>query len=128
MEKELYNRASRFFKGIESSPKFREQIKESDQVIQFDPKDGEPFYVQISQGRVDFGKGMRYLLDVEEGLYITGEQESLGSLFKGEMTLAEAIYHHKIQIPGYREKEPLMVEFSKLLRKGIEVYGSDHLL
>ncbi len=127
MEEELYNRVSRFFKGIESSPELREQIKESDQVIQFDPKAGEPFYVQIRQGKVDFGKGKKYPLDVEDGLYITGDQESLESLFKGEMTFAEAIYHHRIQIPGYWEKEPLMVRFSKLLQKGIKVYGLDHL-
>lgn len=60
-------------------------------------------------------------------LHLIGVQESLDSLFKGEMTLAESIYHHKIQIPGYWEKEPLMVRFSKLLRRGIEVYGRDHL-
>ncbi len=123
MKEDLFDRASRFFKEIASSPRLREEIKESDQVIQFDPKNGEPFYVQISQGRVDFGKGKKFHPDVEEGLYIIGDQESLGSLFKGEMSLAESIYHHRIQIPGYREKEPLMVRFSKLLRTGIEFLG-----
>ena len=124
MEDDLYNRASRFLKGMESSPKF---IKENSQMIQFDPKNGDPFYVHINQGKVDFGKGKRYPPDAEDGLYIIGDEESLNSLFKGEMSLAESIYHHKIQIPGYREKEPLMVRFSKLLQKGIEVYGRDHL-
>lgn len=119
MKKNLYERASKFFKGIEKSRKLMEQIKESDEVVQFDPKGGEPFYVQIKQGKVDFGKGEKYSPDVEEGLYIKGDQESLDSLFKGEMSLAESIYNHKIQIPGYRNKEPMMVWFSKLLRAGI---------
>lgn len=127
MKGTLYERASRFFKGIESSSRLREEVKEFDQVIQFDPKNREPFYVEIRQGKIDLGKGKRYAPDVEDGLYITGDQESLESLLRGEMTFAEAIYHHKIQVPGYWEKEPLMVRFSKLLQKGIEVYGLDHL-
>ncbi len=127
MKESLYERASQFFNGMEGSSRLREEIKKFDQVIQFDPKAGEPFYVQISRGRVKFGKGKKYPPDVEEGLYIIGDQESLDHLFKGEMSLAESIYHHKIQIPGYREKEPLMAKFSRLLRKGIEAYGYDHL-
>jgi hypothetical protein len=127
MKESLYDRASRFFKGIEGSSTLRDEIKESDQVIQFDPKNGRPFYVQITRGKVEFGKGKKYPPDVEKGLYLVGEQESLDSLFKGEMSLAESIYHQKIQIPGYREKEPLMAKFSRLLRKGIEAYGRDHL-
>jgi hypothetical protein len=65
-------------------------------MIQFDPKNGDTFYVHISRERVECGKGKRYAPGVEERLYLMGEQESLESLFKGEMTLAEAIYHHKI--------------------------------
>ena len=107
---ELYERAQSFFAGVENCDPFPS--------LQFDPKDGEPFYVQVRQGEVDFGKGMKFPPDVKEGLYITGDKESLESLFKGEVSLAEAIYHHKIQIPGYRQKEPLLVQFSKLLRKG----------
>jgi hypothetical protein len=127
MQEELYERAGRFFRGMEHSPRLSEYIKELDQSIQFDPKDGEPFYLQIRQGKVDIGQERKYPPNVEEGLYIAGDRESIDSLLRGEMTLAEAIYHHKIQIPGYREKEPLMVIFSKLLQKGIEVYGLDHL-
>ncbi len=127
MENELYDRASQFFNEMESSPTLRRQIKEYDNVVQFDPKDGEPFHVKISKGKVEFGKGKKYLPDLEEGLYITSDQDTLNCLFKGEMSLADGIYHHKIQIPGYREKEPLMAWFSTLLRKGIEAYGKDHL-
>jgi hypothetical protein len=54
-----------------------------------------------------------------EGLYIKGDKESLKNLFAGEMSLAESIYHHKIRIPGYRNREPVMVWFSKLLRLGL---------
>ncbi len=128
MRENLYDRANRFFKGIETSPKLKEQIKGSNYVIQFDPNKGEPFYVEIRRGKVDFGKGKKHPPDVEGGLYIIGDEESLDSLFRGEMSLGESMFNHKIQVPGFRDnKEHIVVWFSKLLQKGIEVYGLDHL-
>ena len=59
MEDELYQGAERFFKGLKGSQILKEQMKECNQVIQFDPDKGQPFYIQISQGKVDFGKGKR---------------------------------------------------------------------
>ena len=114
-------RAHGFFARVENCDPLKGQMKEFLSSLQFDPKDGEPFYVQIRHGEVDFGKGIKFPPHIEEGLYVTGDKESLESLFKGEVSLAEAIYHHKIQIPGYRQKEPLLVQFSKLLRKGTAV-------
>lgn len=118
MKKNLYERVGKFFKRFERSRVLREEIKGCDRVIQFDLNDGDPFYVQIKQGKVDFGKRKRYPPDVKGGLYIIGDRQSLESLFEGRLSLAESIYHHKIRIPGYRTKEPVMVWFSKLLRKG----------
>jgi hypothetical protein len=127
MEEELYERACKFFFGMEISPRLSQYIQGLDQSIQFDPKDGDPFYLQIRQGKVAVGREKKYPPNIEDGLYISGDRESIDTLLSGEMTLAEAIYHHRIQIPGYREKEPLMVQFSRLLRRGIEAYGLDHL-
>ncbi len=118
MKKKCSEAASEFFKGMGRFSALKEHIRNSDQVIQFDPGKGDPFYVEIRQGNVDFGIGQKYPLNFEAGLYITGDQETLVSLFRGKVSLAEAIYDHKIRIPGYRKKEPLMVWFSKLLRKG----------
>jgi hypothetical protein len=52
-------------------------------------------------------------------LYITGNQHALLALLKGDETLAEAIYHCRIQVADYRNKEPRMAAFSKLLRLGV---------
>ena len=71
MKENLYDRANRFFKGIENSDKLKKQIKEFDHVVQFDPKNGDPFYVKISQGKVDLVKEKKYSPDDELGLYIT---------------------------------------------------------
>lgn len=116
---DLYERASRLFKRLERSRILRDQIKEWDQAIQFDPHDGEPFYVQVKQGRVDLGKGKKYTPDFAGCLYINGDRDSLDSLIRGKISLAESIYHHKIRIPGYRTKEPVMAWFSTLIRKGL---------
>ena len=121
MKENLYDRANRFFKGIESSDKLKKQIKEFDHVVQFDPKNGDPFYVQISQGKVDLVKGKKYSPDDELGLYITGDDACLSSLFEGEMSLGESMYNHRIQVPGFRDnKEPMVVWFSKLIQAGVK--------
>ena len=67
------------------------------------------------------GKGKKYPPDLEGELYIQGDQEAFDSLFRGDISLAEAIYHHRIRIPGYRNREPMMVWFSKLLRLGLGI-------
>jgi hypothetical protein len=87
--------------------------------LQFEPSDGEPFYVDVRNGQIQTGKGKKYAPDLEDGLYIRGDGEALKNLFNGEMSLAESIYHYKIRIAGYRNREPVMVWFSKLLRLGL---------
>ncbi len=119
MKADLYSRATKLFKKAERIGVLKEEIAKSERIIQFDPPDGKPFYVRIKQGKPSFGKGKKYPPDFEGGLYLIGDRESLDSLFQGKMSLAESIYHHKIRIPGYRTKEPIMAWFSTLIRKGL---------
>ena len=118
MKVDLYSRATKLFKKTEKIGALKEEIEKSERIFQFDPSDEKPFYIRIKQGKLSFGKGKKCPPDFQGGLYITGDRESLDSLFQGKLSLAESIYHHKIHIPGYRTKEPVMVWFSKLLRKG----------
>ncbi len=117
MTKDLYETAKDFFTRIEGAPGAKELLEKADREIQFSPDQGEPFYVEIRAGKIGFGKGEKYG-STTSGLTITGEGEAMASLFCGKATLAETIYDHKIRIPGYRKKEPAMVWFSRLLRKG----------
>lgn len=116
-----YQLAAAFAKRLEIAPRFKEQVKEGEQVIQFEPSGGEPFYLEVKPGGIAIGKGKKYPPDFPGGLYIRGDQASLRSLLLGELSLAEAIYHHKIRIAGYRNREPVMVWFSRLLRLGLGI-------
>jgi hypothetical protein len=118
MKKTLYETVRNFLDGMKNSDAVKEQVKGENLVIQFVPTDGEPCCLSVTQSRLSVGKGEKYPATVEEGLYITGSEEAMISLFLGDASLAEAIYDHRIQISGYRKKEPMMVWFSKLLRKG----------
>ena len=101
----VYEAAAVFFDGLRTA-RLREPIKahlrEGARALQFDPSDEAPF-------------------DLKAGLHITGDGDALKSLFTGEMSLAEGIYSHKIRIAGYRQREPIMVWFSKLLRLGLGI-------
>lgn len=119
---DLYAVAAEFFEGLREArlrERIKEHLRESARALQFEPSDGEPFYVEVRNGEIQVGKGKKYAPDLDGGLYISGDGEALKNLFNGEMSLAESIYHHKIRIAGYRNREPVMVWFSKLLRLGL---------
>jgi len=120
----VYEAAAGFLDGLKTA-RLREQIKahsrEGARALQFEPSDEEPFYVEISDTETQIGKGKKYAPNLEAGLHITGDGDALKSLFTGEMSLAEGIYSHKIRIAGYRQREPIMVWFSKLLRLGFGI-------
>jgi hypothetical protein len=119
LPKTLFETAKRFFDGIGNSPKLKEHLAKADQVAQFAPKDGEPFFVRVQAGALQFGNGKQYPEGDQESLYIIEVENSLDALFKGDITLGEAIFYQKIRIPGYRNKEPAIARFSRLLRLGI---------
>ena len=115
----LLERAQRFFEAVGASAALKAHLAQADQAVQFNPLGGEPFFVRLQAGKVEFGKGKKFQEDVEGGLCITEVQDSLDAIFKGEITLGEALFHQKIRIPGYRNKEPAIAGFSKTLRLGI---------
>ena len=121
---DIYEVAGGFFNGLKEARlknRISDHLRASDRALQFEPADGEPFYVDVQGGVVSIGKGKKYPLDLQGGLYVRGDSAALRDLFAGEMSLAESIYHHKIRIPGYRNREPVMVWFSKLLRLGLGI-------
>ena len=119
VQENLFDSASRFFKGLETSSNLREYLQQVDQKIQFAPTDGQAFHVSVSNGRVDIGAGAKYLEEAVDVLYITGDEASFAALLKGDISLAESIYYLKIQVAGYRNKEPRIAGFSKLLRLAV---------
>ena len=121
---DIYEIAGGFFNGLKEArlkSRINEHLRTSDRALQFEPADGEPFYVDVQGGAIAIGKGKKYPPDLTDGLFIRADSAALRDLFAGEMSLAESIYHHKIRIPGYRNRERVMVWFSKLLRLGLGI-------
>jgi len=115
----LLDKARRFFEGVGVSSKLKEQLAKVDHRAQFVPLHGSPFFVEVHNGELKFGAEQRFSKDVAEGLYIVEVSESFEAIFRGDLTLGEAIFHQKVRIPGYRNKEPAIASFSRLLRLGV---------
>ena len=115
-EEKLFDSASRFFKRLEGSTNLREYLQQAEHKVQFAPTDGEAFHMRVSNGRVDVDAGTKYEEKNVDALYITGDEASFAALFKGDISFAESIYHCRMQVAGYRNKEPRMAAFSKLVR------------
>jgi hypothetical protein len=54
---DLLDRALSFFKGMETSSKLSEHIRQVDVIVQFDPADGPAFHVRMAKGNVDLAAG-----------------------------------------------------------------------
>jgi hypothetical protein len=125
----IFERARQFFEGIGGSSRLTAQVAEADRLAHFYPLNGEPFYVRVEGGKVEFGKAEQAARDVTEGLCIIELEDALDAIFKGDLTLGEAMFHQKIRIPGYRNREPEIASFSRLLRFGVwDAVSGSHLL
>ncbi len=47
-----------------NSSKLKEHLAKADHIAQFVPKNGEPFFVRIQGGKLEFGKGKKYPNDI----------------------------------------------------------------
>ena len=111
--------ARRFFEGMNDVSELREPLAGAEHAAQFVTLANETFFVIVRGGKVEFGAGARLSKDTVEGLYIVEVQDCLPALLDGDITLGEAIFHQKLRIPGYRNKEPMIARFSKFLRLGV---------
>jgi hypothetical protein len=115
----LLARAHGFFGAMSQSDKLQAALVGMNHVAQFEPLSMEPFFVVVHNGKIEFGASFRFSKDLAAGLYIVEVQACLGAILSGDITLGEAIFHQKVRIPGYRNKEPLIAAFSKFLRLGV---------
>jgi hypothetical protein len=130
LSKSLAENAEKFFTGIGASPHLKEHLAGADQIAQFAPKDGKPFFVCVKAGALEFGKREKYSRNDPQALYVIEVEDCLQAIFSGQISLGEAVFEQKIQIPGYRNKEPAIARFSKMLRMGVwdQLSGSPLLM
>lgn len=115
----LSSKAKVFFEGIQASSKLKEHFAKCDHRAQFVPLVEAPFFVMLHQGKLEFGINERFSAGAEDALHIVEVDECFAAIFNGDISLGEAIFHQKVRIPGYRNKEPEIANFSRTLRLGL---------
>ena len=111
--------AEEFFGGMGMAPGLKAELAVASHKAQFMPIEGKPFYMSASDGVLKFGEGEMYGPEMREALYITEVQPAFTEILEGRQTLGEAIFHLKVRISGYRNKEPEIGKFSLFLRRGV---------
>lgn len=115
----LIEQARAFFEGIADAPALRDELREQDHEVQFMPLQGSAFHAAITNGKATFGEGEAFAPESLPAIYIVEVQDCLRDLFAGRTTIGEAIFHHRIRIPGYRNKEPRIAALSRIMRLGV---------
>lgn len=91
-ERGLFEGAKPFFEGLEGVAEAQGVLRRYDQVIQFLVEDDEPFYVDISRGRVRVAAGEAgpRSLDQPHLLHLRTRAATLLRLFRGEIRFSDA--------------------------------------
>ncbi len=108
-----------FFEAVVGNSKMSEELEQVDFRVQFRTVDGEVLYVGVGQNGFEVHEGEEIAEDDLGALYLVEASSCFADIFRGETTIGNAIFDHKLRIPGYRNKEPLIGAFSRFVRLGI---------
>lgn len=116
---ESYEMAKSHFEKLSSSPEGKEELSKFNEIIQFELKDDESFYIDIGAGKVSIKKGKA---PVEPGNMVTfiTDQATVKEIFtKGQLYpgIADFMFTGRFVIKGSKKHEkPTMSWAGRLLR------------
>ncbi|WP_142781734.1 hypothetical protein [Agrobacterium sp. T29] len=113
------NRAESLFRLAYDSRKLDSEIGQADFRIRFEPLDEPAFDLEITRDSY----GVSADGDFDDGdprsIRLVEVKSCLSDVLKGDATLGNMLFEHKIRIPGYRNKEPLIGHFSRFMRLAV---------
>jgi hypothetical protein len=109
----------RLFEPASQNPKLAELLGASYFRVQVKPLDEAAFSIRIGRDGYSFDPSAPIADTDNEAISIVEVKPCLKAIFEGEATLGNMLFEHRIQIPGYRNKEPLIGAFSRLVRLAV---------
>jgi len=83
----VFEKAEEFFRRIPESAEGRRELGRQDQVIQFEVRDGEPFWLEIRGGRLSLNRGLAAPDSI--AVRYTADAETLIQLFEGRVRFVD---------------------------------------
>jgi len=113
----ILDTARKFFNSLDNREKASKWLKAYDMRMEFDVTDGEPFHVDIRNGRVaSVEAGKLKDFSIRDDISIFGEEKYLVLVFEGRLTPATAMFYGKLTPRGERAKHNQAVIAFRLMR------------
>ena len=131
MTADIFQMVVKFFGNLQDSAPGQQELKRFDRKIEFEVRDGEPFFVEIKGGKASVKQGKPDIQPGEpEPLRFSTFTNALSRLFQGKARYTDLLYH----LPGSKDRlklvsggslgffgAPLTTWVGKLIRIGQEV-------